>query len=311
MANSTRSKSSIHLNDPLVEAGRVIFARQFRRMKRRHARSRDFEDVESVRRVRSALGRMRRILKLIPDDCQPQAHAEIYARLRRVRSDLGQVRDLDVLMIDLREFGGTLPPEQRARLQAVIDRFAVCRRSRQAALNGYFDSMPWASFRHQLERYSNALLGPGFHSNYPSPPLQVRHFLPPLLHQCLAEVRAYHAILPECDDRELHELRQHFKQLRYSMEHFVPILGASAGDFLRAVMAIQEVLGGIQDVAVCVEKFSRLEDLTADQAELFEAYRADRLAEQERLRQQFNALWTRFNSRATQRLFSDSLLVLR
>ena len=71
-----------------------------------------------------------------------------------------------------------------------------------------------------------------------------------MLHECLARVRAYDTVLPASDDTMLHALRVEYKQLRYAIEFFRPLLGTSADHFLREVKAMQEILGRINDIAV-------------------------------------------------------------
>ena len=79
----------------------------------------------------------------------------------------------------------------------------------------------------------------------PHDPHELRHVLPPLLHQRLASVRAYDSVLPAADDRRLHALRVECKRLRYAIEFFAPVLGSSAASFLPLIQAMQDTLGRI------------------------------------------------------------------
>ena len=286
----------------------MVFAQQFLRLKQQTARVRRVQDIETVRQLRQDYGRMRRLLKLLPEDCLPQAHREIRLELREISRGLGQVRDLDILMLDLESHLGNLSPGQRQRLRVVVDRFCDCRRVRRAGLKDHFDSAPHGDFMRRLHRFGDAFRGD---AGDPVVPHQVRHALPPLLHQCLARGRAYDAVMPDCGVGDLHRLRLEFKQLRYCIEIFRPVLGVSADGFLRSLRGMHDVLGRIQDIVVCHGMVGDLEDLTAAQSGLLEAYRADRLAEQEHRRRHFGELWARFRRRETQHLFSDALLVLR
>jgi len=74
---------------------------------------------------------------------------------------------------------------------------------------------------------------------------------------------------------------------------------------------MQEILGRINDIAVFIECVNGLDDLTDEQRTIRDGYIGARDAELIGLRAQFASAWTRFNNRASQRLFSDSLLVLR
>ena len=93
-------------------------------------------------------------------------------------------------------------------------------------------------------------------------PHQLRHVLPILLHERLARVRAYDTVLPASDDAILHALRVEFKQLRYALEFFQPLLGNSNQSFLREAKEMQDILGRINDIAVFSDYMSGLKKLT-------------------------------------------------
>ncbi len=309
--NSSADKSLILPSDLVAEAGRKIFAGQVRRMRRQEVGSRTGEDIESVHRMRVAIRRMRSLLKLIPDYYQAGTVSKLERGLRDIARALGGIRDLDVLILDLENYATTLPPDQQAHIQAVIDRLDRRRRNRRDRLNALFDSKSYATFLRQLRRFGKTPGKGARRIKRRSAPQQLRHVLPLLLHQRMAQVKAYDVVLPSSDINDLHELRVEFKQLRYAVEFFQPVLGSSAGRFLQSVRTMQDFLGRINDISVFMESVSRLKKLRPAEAAALENYRAALKAEQDRLRDQFDELWTRFNNRATQRLFSDSLLVLR
>ena len=280
-------------------------------MRRHEAGSRSGEDIESVHQMRVAIRRMRSLFRLIPDYYKAGTVTEIESGLRDSARALGRIRDLDVLVLDLKEHSNGLSPDQQAHLQLLIDRLDRRRAKRRKQLIAHFDSKRHARFQRRLKVFGKTS-GKGVRRvRQRSAPHQVRHVLPLLLHQRMAQVKAYDVLLPSSDINDLHELRVEFKQLRYAVEFFQPVLGASAGSFLELVRILQDCLGRIHDISVFAQEVSALKKLSPEQTALLDSYRAQRMAEQDRLRDQFAELWTRFNSRATQRQFSDSLLVLR
>ena len=304
-------KREIRATDSMAEAGRKLFARQLRRMKSHEAGSRTGEDIESVHQMRVAIRRMRSLFNLIGNHYQPKTVAKHGRGLRRIARALGAVRDLDVLIVDLQAFAGTLPADSQAAMAGVIDRLDDRRQAYRESLNALFDSRRYARF---LRDFNRLCRKPGRGTPKlakKEAPHQVRHVLPLLMHDRLARVKAYDTVLPAAEDATLHALRVEFKQLRYAVEHFQPLLGSSAGRFLVQVKAMQELLGRIQDIAVFTEYTGDLDDLPPEQAAVVAAYVAARDAELVLLRERFHAAWTRFNNRATLRQFSDSLLVLR
>ena len=308
----TKPKNSAILpSDPMAEAGRKIFAEQLRRMKRYEGGSRTGQDIEDVHQMRVAIRRMRSLFNLIGGHYRAKTVDRYERGLRDIARALGAIRDLDVLILDLEDFAATLPEASQATMAELIALLDSRRSKHRLSLNKLFDSKRYRRFVRQFRRLCKT---PGVGARRikrSESPHQVRHVLPLLLHRRLASVKAYDTVLPASDDTVLHALRVEFKQLRYALEFFQPIVGSSAGRFLHEVKAMQEVLGRINDIAVFTETMSRLDDLPPEQSALIGYYINDRTGELVALRQQFTLVWTRFNNRTTQRHFADSLLVLR
>ena len=309
--NKPKKKTVIHPTDPMAEAGRKIFARQIRRMKSHEAGSRTGEDIESVHQMRVAIRRMRSLFNLIGAHYRRKTVAEYERGLREIARALGAIRDLDVLILDLQDFQASLPPDSQDAVAQVVALLDDRRSAYRVRLNRLFDSKRYARFVRRFQRLAKRS-GRGARTvKRGETPHQVRHVLPLLLHERLARVKAYDTVLPAAEDTTLHALRVEYKQLRYALEFFQPILGRSVGPLLGQVKAMQEILGRINDIAVFTEYVNGLEDLPPEQTAILESYSSARDAELVGLREQFSHAWTRFNTRATQRLFSDSLLVLR
>ncbi len=306
-----KKKRDIQATDPMAEAGRKIFARQLRRMKSHEAGSRTGEDIESVHQMRVAIRRMRSLFNLIGAHYRRKTVMEYERGLREIARALGAIRDLDVLILDLQDFREDLPPASQEALEPVIALLEDRRRAFRVRLNRLFDSKRYSRFLRRFQRLTKRRGRGARKLKRRETPHQLRHVLPSLLHERLARVRAYDSVLPAADDTVLHALRVEYKQLRYALEFFQPILGRSAGAFLLQVKAMQEILGRINDIAVFSETVAGIDDLPAEQTAILQCYISARDAELAGLRTQFEVAWARFNNRATQRLFSDSLLVLR
>ena len=307
----TTQTLGILTTDPMAEAGRKIIARQLAKMKQHEDGSRSGEDIESVHQMRVAIRRMRSLFKLIGGHYKPKLVRKYGRGLRDIARSLGLIRDLDVLILDLRAFQDTLSPDPRSHLGAVIQKLARRRHQHQRKLNTLFDSKAYRRFVNRLGEFS-AESGKGA---VPPPclevPHQVRHVLPILLYERLARVRAYETVLPQAEDETLHALRVEFKQLRYALEFFQPILGTTADSFIFEIKAMQDTLGRMNDIAVFIEHLRQIGGLETEQAAVIESYVMNRGEELASLRGQFRAQWDSFNQQATQRQFADALLVLR
>ncbi len=309
-SKQARSKS-IQLTDPMPEAGRKIFAQQIRRMQRYEAGSRTGLDIEDLHQMRVATRRMRSLFNFIGAHYRAKVVRRYSRGLREIARALGAVRDLDVLILDLQDFSRALPPEMLSIMEEVVELLDSRRVRRRARLNKHLDSKRYRRFLRQFRRTCKRPGRGTRRIQRAEAPHQVRHVLPLLLHGCLARARAYEIVLPAAEDTVLHALRVEFKQLRYAVEFFQPVLGASAKRFLAEVKAMQEILGRINDIAVFTETMRQLNGLSSQQSALVADYIAARDHELIALRLQFAAAWVRFNSRATQRDFADSMLVLR
>lgn len=306
-----KRKNAILATDPTAEAGRKLFARQLRRMRSHEAGSRTGEDIESVHQMRVAIRRMRSLFNLVGNHYRRKVVAEYERGLRDIARALGAIRDLDVLILDLEDYQATLPTASQPAMEPVLSLLDDRRRAARVRLNRRFDSKRYARFLRRFRRLTKKRGRGARRLKRGERPHQLRHVLPLLLHERLAVVRAYDAVLPASDDTVLHALRVEYKQLRYALEFFQPLLGASAGRFLAQVKAMQEILGRVNDIAVFTDYVNQLEGMPPAQSDILQEYIRARNAELVDLRAQFYIAWKRFNSRASQRQFSDSLLVLR
>ena len=295
----------------MAEAGRKLLATQLDRMKRHEAGSRTGEDIESVHQMRVAIRRMRSLFMLVGAYYKPKTVDKYSRELRRIARALGRIRDLDVLIHDLEAFRRALTEGDQAALDQVIERLDSRRSEHREGLNALFDSKFYARFLRQFARLCKKPgRGAAPVANLEEPH-QLRHVLPLLLHERLARVRAYDTVLPASEDTILHALRVEFKQLRYALEFFQPLLGATTDSFLREAKEMQEILGRINDIAVFSDYMSGLKKLSPEQAAVVQSYLADRDQALVALRLRFEEQWASFNTRARVRQFSDALLVLR
>jgi len=310
VANQTNN--SILAEDAMAEAGRKIFAVQLDKMLAHEDGSRTGDDIESVHQMRVATRRMRSLFKLIGDDAYKSKRVKKSSRgLRAIARALGEVRDLDVLIVDLEDFHQTLPDHEQAILESIIAIIGKRRSKYREKLNDHFDSK---SYRKFVSKFANFTLKRGKDATAVDSdeiPHQVRHVLPVLLYQRLCAVRAYDTVLNNAEDETLHSLRVEFKQLRYAVKFFKPVLGASASKFIKEIKAMQDLLGRMNDIVVFTEYMNSIKKLSPEQETVVEHYTTVRENELDALRETFDDQWQSFNTRTTQRQLSDALLVLR
>ncbi|MDX1991295.1 MAG: CHAD domain-containing protein [bacterium] len=305
----------VEAEDTMAEAGRKILLADFVKLLQHEAGSRSGEDSEDVHDMRVATRRMRSALKLLQDyfKVRPiRAYSEALKDLARV---LGNVRDLDVMIANLKQYRSSLTDEWQAAFEPVIAGVEKKRAKAHKKLVAYLDGDHYATF---ISDFGDFVMQPGKWARpvnaEEATPYQVRHVLPSLVHERLANVRAYDNVIDTADTRTLHALRIEFKRLRYVIAYFSDVLGNSGTDFVESLKAIQDHLGNLNDVVVAQEAMQALvedEDFDHTTSEIVYEYCNVLAQRQADLQGLFPDVWTRFNTRAVQRKLSDALLMLR
>ena len=173
-----KNKKKILATDPMAEAGRKLFAQQIRRMKRHEAGSRTGDDIESVHQMRVAIRRMRSLFKLIGAYYRPKTVAKYERGLRDIARALGDIRDLDVLILDLQTYQADLPPASQPALAQIIAILDDRRSEHRAQLNALFDSKRYARFLRQFQKLSRRSGQGARRVKRVESPHQVRHAAP-------------------------------------------------------------------------------------------------------------------------------------
>jgi len=293
--------------DTLAEAGRKVLLVEFIKMLKHEDGSRTGADIEDVHDMRVALRRMRSAFRLLESAYKRGEIRRFNQELRRIASTLGSVRDLDVLIENLRAYQQTLEADQQADLQTVIDELESERASYRGDLNDLFDSKPYRRF---IKDFSNFLTtsGEGAKSIQGDGvvPSQLRHLLPGMIYNHLATVRAYETVIEEAEAETLHALRIECKRLRYTVSLFEEVLGSQISEFIEELKALQDCLGHLNDAAgarIWLDSYTDEPVVGAYIAALEEKEIA--------LKTQFAEIWSRFNTRRVQQKLSSAVLALR
>lgn len=301
--------------DTMAEAGRKILLGDFVKMLENEAGSRAGEDIEAVHDMRVATRRMRSAFRLLEAYYKPKPTRPYIDTLKLLANHLGAVRDLDVLIENLEAHRAGLDVAGQDAIGIVIAGLDKKRRKARKKLVTFLDSDAYSAF---VTGFTEFLVRPGKAARPvdedSTDPYQVRHVLPGLIHDHLAQVRAYDNVLEDASEGTLHALRIEFKRLRYAVAYFEDVLGASGTDFIKELKRIQDYLGRLNDLVVAEEYLESVLDdgsLNEEQAAVLQASMGIMDAERADLRRGFPDVWAHFNKRAVQRKLSDALLILR
>jgi CHAD domain-containing protein len=203
-------------------------------------------DTEFVHQARVATRRMRSALGLFKG-ALPERTAERYrADLGTIASSLGDVRDLDVFLLNLPGFFAKIESsteeERRSLEQWVIDHRAGALEKLKASL----DSRRTRAFRSRLWNYLGSPL-----PKRPRAPLATRRLgeVAPgvILEHFNAVIELGRKAMQRPKLKNFHKVRIEMKKLRYSCEFVAPAYGDSLEAFIEQTVHVQDCLGELQD----------------------------------------------------------------
>ncbi len=298
-------------DDPMPEAGRKIFLTNLIEMLDHQEKLFDEESIHHIHQMRVATRRMRSAMRVFGGYYEKRYLKPILKGLRITAQGLGAARDLDVMLENMQSYQALLEGDIVEAFKPILADIEEERQEAAEELRKWLESKAYARF---LKKFSAFVLTAGLGSHAPeakTDPYQVRHVVSVILHEHLAQVRAFDGQLEEAPYERLHALRIEFKRLRYLVTFFAENLGTSANDFIEEIKIMQDHLGHLNDTVVALERLSDHDLLSSDQIAALAPYRETLHEQQTRLTNEIADLWTHFNTRTVQRKLSDALLSLR
>ncbi len=257
-------------HEPITRAGRRIVKKQLQKLVEGEDAVRAGTDVDAVHDTRVASRRLRSLFRLLGEYYSHKQLKGLSTPLRQLARDLGNVRDLDVLIENARHYAQALPPERQRSLEALLaDWYAQRVAAHQATLQ-YLDSRAYQQWRARMDAFVKADDAPDA--------TRVLDELPTLVWQHYSAVRRFEDRVQGAPLETLHELRIEGKRLRYALEFFEDVLDGAVPQLLETLVALQDHLGELHDADVArqmvvdfiTQQTRRLETI-ADTAALQEA----------------------------------------
>jgi CHAD domain-containing protein len=216
------------------------------------------EDLEGVHQARVGIRRLRSDLR----SAGPLLHATEVRPLRReldwLMDQLGEVRDLDVVLSGLGAAAHLLDPSDQAAAEVVLDQ---AREDRAAAYTALRAELRTARCAALLEETARIAADPPFKGA--ARKLPAAEVLPQLVGRPLRELRREVERLGESpDDEGLHRVRIKVKRVRYATELAAPAVGKKARRAARALAKVQDVLGEHNDARTAEARLRTLGERT-------------------------------------------------
>lgn len=250
----------------LGEMAFAVLRQQFAVMGSHEPGTRLGEDVEELHDMRVSTRRLRAAMKLF-EDVLPERSRWLREELRHFAGALGDVRDLDVQIEEVKGVDGGGQEEVEA-LAAIVTALGERREAARGRLLEALDSDRYARFESSFAEMLRR--GPEGQQDAPSTNgsangssagasaaagAPVLEAAPSLLGRRYRTWRKAAGRLDEGSyPEEYHDLRKKGKRLRYALEFFSGVYGEKAtGTLVRPLKAVQESLGRHQDAIIAAD----------------------------------------------------------
>jgi CHAD domain-containing protein len=204
---------------------------------------------EVVHKMRVATRRLRSAFEIFDAAFTDKTKRKFRKPLRQTARSLGRVRDLDVLLENMRGYAETLSAEDASSFAPLLRAWEEERMVYYTALRAYLESAEYLDFRASFRAFVDTE-GSGAIDNsevVPGVPRGIGHVAPVLILERYTDVLAFESGLRMASIDLLHRLRIQSKKLRYTMECFAELLGPGGRKAIRQVIELQDYLGELQD----------------------------------------------------------------
>jgi CHAD domain-containing protein len=280
---------------PMAEYARALMRAELAIIQQYEPDLRTETTVLAVHESRKAIRRTRTIFKLFGKQFKKPAIKDQRAVLRALMRRLAPARDTALFVENLSAYiaNEALPADVNASLVAISDYWRAGQAEMDAAVRAFAVSDQHLADMAAYEAFVNTP-GAGVREMSRFAPQLTRHLAPRLVLERLTAVRAHAPYLAEATVHELHALRIQFKELRYTLEFFRPILSDPVDAPLEELKIILTHLGDLNDVTVHRHLLAQT-DGYADGVALYDGVKS---AESERLIESLYPLYAAFDTPA-------------
>ncbi|MDX1414778.1 MAG: CHAD domain-containing protein [Candidatus Promineifilaceae bacterium] len=298
MSNQELITPDLHV----AEAGRVMMAQQAAAISKYGSQIRHAPEETAVHEMRKGIRRTFTSFKLFGPYFKSGTVQKYRRGLRKIMRRLARSRDLTVFLINLAAYNETAAnplPDLAAywqRQHQLVDKELQC----------YLAAEKRQSF---LAKYIEFTQTPGkgvLVANNSWSPTQIAHIGPILIYQRVAAVRAFGDSLDNASVAQLHRLRIQFKELRYSLQFFEPLLGNEIKEVLVSLKQSQEHLGNLNDADVALNLLGEVRGLDSSVAQ----YRSYQEIERQRLVDTYWPIWQAFDQPQWRRNLANAVATL-
>ena len=213
------------------------------------------DPVESVHELRVAIRRVRTGLRIFASAFDPAWLEATQRQLHDLARVVGETRDLDVMLIRLEQLSAAVPESDRAAVAPLLARLRV---EREAALARTLDVLGDGTCGTTVEDL--ATIATRLPLAAGADQVSIDDLIAATRRQWRRLRKSVRVANETPTERNLHLVRVRAKALRYSLETLEPILHGSARGHARALIALQDRLGEMQDADVMEDRLRVLHE---------------------------------------------------
>jgi len=235
-------------DDPAAQVVRRAIATSVVALVRHDPGVRVDEDIEDVHQMRVAVRRLRSHLRTFRPLLDADWARGLQKDLRWLGSELGRVRDADVLAGRFRLAASELPAAERRAAKGLLDRLEE---TRGGDLERLLQALRSPRFLELAQRLVEAAREPRLRPEAGGP---ARVVVAPLVQGRWKRLaRSVDELGSQPEPAELHAVRIQAKHARYAAETMAPACGKPVRRFARALRGVQQALGHYQDAALATD----------------------------------------------------------
>ncbi len=247
----------VKMDDRFDQAVQKIFAFQIQRLDENIPGVLSDIDTEFVHQARVATRRMRSLIRLFGGAIPERTGSRFAEELLWMGSLFGDVRDLDVFLLNLSHFKQAIEIAPRSSIDTLTKQIAKDRLAYLAKLKTGLASTRWRQLHSRLVTFAGRTA-----AKNPSAPLALVALsaaVPPIITARFdAMIAQGNRVVAKPDLESFHKLRIRFKKLRYALEFVSPAYGHSLQPLIAEVVKIQDCLGDLQDTVFTRALIDRL-----------------------------------------------------
>jgi CHAD domain-containing protein/adenylate cyclase class IV len=247
----------VNMDDRFDQAVQKILAFQIQRIDENIPGVLADIDTEFVHQARVATRRMRSLIRLFGGAIPEITGARFSEELLWMGALFGDVRDLDVFLLNLPRFKQSIEVAPQRAIDTLTSQIEKEREVHLENLKSGLASSRWNQLRAQILAFAGR--PPAKNPSAPLASLPLHTAAPPIITERFDAVIAQgNRVLAEPDLDSFHKLRIQFKRLRYALEFVGPAYGNSLHPLIAEVVKVQDCLGDLQDTVFTRSLINRL-----------------------------------------------------